>query len=177
MKLQLVLTAAVLSGSASGFDFGTKIYFRGDDELGRRSGGGLAPGVPLPAAPLPTGPSVALPTAAYPPRLPIGGGAAERRAAANIGGPTSSPPAGCLDCNPGSAPARNHGAGTPNAIVTFLHPYTNKAVTVPMTLPVGKPKLITREDRVIYDYGSFGWIGRYIVVRFYPDGTVRVNYH
>jgi hypothetical protein len=50
-------------------------------------------------------------------------------------------------------------------------------VTVPMTLPVGNPKLITKSDRVIYDYGSLGWLGRYVVVRFYPDGTVRVNYH
>src|SRR5690606_7294078 len=36
------------------------------------------------------------------------------------------------------------GAGTPNQIVTFLHPYTNKAITVPLTLPVGRPTIITR---------------------------------
>jgi hypothetical protein len=46
-----------------------------------------------------------------------------------------------------------------------------------MTLPVGKPRLITRSDRIIYDYGSVGPIGRYVTVRFFPDGTLMVKYH
>ena len=46
-----------------------------------------------------------------------------------------------------------------------------------MTLPVGKPTIITRSDRIIYDYCKFGPLGKYIVVRFFPDGTVTTYYH
>jgi hypothetical protein len=50
-------------------------------------------------------------------------------------------------------------------------------VSFPMTLPVGKPTIVTRSDRIIYDYGKFCVFGKYIVVRFYPDGTVSTYYH
>lgn len=65
------------------------------------------------------------------------------------------------------------GAGTPNQIVTFLHPYTNKAITVPLTLPVGRPTIITRSDRIIYSYGLFSYR---VVVKFLPNGQVEVRY-
>lgn len=65
------------------------------------------------------------------------------------------------------------GAGVPNQIVTFLHPYTQKAITVPLTLPAGKPRLVTRADRIIYNYGLFGYK---VVVRFLPNGQVEVRY-
>ena len=169
------MAAALAATSAAASDFGTKIHFRGDDELARQSGGALPAGAPVVGA-LP--PYVAVPSAPasqYPPALPLVGSAA-RRAPPVANGLVSAPPAGCLDCNPGAAAAKNYGAGIPNVIVTFLHPYTNKAVTVPMTMPVGKPKLITRSDRIIYDYGSFGLLGKWITVRFHPDGTVTVHY-
>ena len=63
--------------------------------------------------------------------------------------------------------------GAPNQIVTFLHPYTNKAITVPLTLPVGRPTIITRSDRIIYSYGLFS---QRIVVKFLPNGQVEVRY-
>lgn len=69
--------------------------------------------------------------------------------------------------------SRDYGAGTPNQIVTFLHPYTNKAITVPLTLPVGRPNVITRSDRIIFDYGLFS---HKVVVRFLPNGLVEVRY-
>ena len=81
--------------------------------------------------------------------------------------------AGCSSCVPGGTSDAFFGAGVPNQIVTFLHPYTNKAITVPLTLPTGRPKLITRRDRIIYDYGLFSYK---VVVRFLENGEVQVKY-
>ena len=61
----------------------------------------------------------------------------------------------------------------PNQIVTFLHPYTNQAITVPLTLPVGRPRIVTRSDRIIYNYGLFS---HRVVVKFLRNGQVEVNY-
>lgn len=66
-----------------------------------------------------------------------------------------------------------HGAGVPNQIVTFLHPFTNRAVTVPLTLPTGRPTIRTRGDRIIYDYGLFSYK---VIVHFLNDGEVEVIY-
>jgi hypothetical protein len=143
---------------------GKIVYFKGSDAVAQQAGGVVVPGVvtqQYPAAQVSAAPSAVV--------------AAPAVATAVAATPTVT--AGCVNCTPGSASSKNYGAGTPNAIVTFLHPYTNKAVSIPMTLPVGKPTLITRSDRIIYDYGKFGLLGRYIVVRFYPDGTVMVKYH
>jgi hypothetical protein len=77
---------------------------------------------------------------------------------------------------PGACPAPSsqyHGAGTPNQIVTFLHPYTNQAITIPLTLPVGRPKIVTKSDRIIYDYGLFS---HKVIVKFLPNGLVEVIY-
>jgi hypothetical protein len=144
---------------------GKIVYFKGSDAVAQQAGGPVIAGAPI-AAQYPAATAMAqTPVVAAPPPT------ASTVVAANPVTP------GCVNCTPGAAATKNYGAGTPNAIVTFLHPYTNKAVSVPMTLPVGKPTLITRSDRIIYDYGKLGLLGRYIVVRFYPDGTVMVKYH
>jgi hypothetical protein len=72
-----------------------------------------------------------------------------------------------------SMPRLFHGAGTPNQIVTFLHPYTNKAISIPLTLPVGRPRVDILSDRVVYNYGLFSYK---VVVRFLPNGLVEVTY-
>jgi hypothetical protein len=156
-----VAGCCVLLGGANASANGKIVYFKGSEEVARM---GAAPGVALPAAPV----------LQYPAPVQAAPGVAVQTSNL-VAAPATQP--GCLNCTPGSAQARNYGAGTPNAIVTFLHPYTNKAISVPMTLPVGKPSIITRSDRIIYDYGKFGLLGRYVVVRFYPDGTVMVKYH
>ena len=73
---------------------------------------------------------------------------------------------------PGGSASAHHGAGIPNQIVTFLHPYTCKAITIPLTLPVGRPTIITRSDRIIYHYG----LCDRVVVKFLPNGMVEVRY-
>lgn len=87
-------------------------------------------------------------------------------ASVNLGG-------SCPTCVPGGTADANFGAGVPNQIVTFLHPFTNQAITVPLTLPVGKPRIVTRGSRIIYDYGLFQ---PKVVVIFKPDGLVEVVY-
>lgn len=152
--------AAFLSAEASAN--GQRIYYKGSEAVAAQAGG-----APLVAAPAPV---IARP--AYQAPAPVAAVPALPGAV-----PVAASGPGCVNCTPGSAAVKNHGAGTPNAIVTFLHPYTNKAVSVPMTLPVGKPKIVTKSDRIIYDYSKFGLLGRYIIVRFFPDGTVMTHYH
>ncbi|HVJ83561.1 MAG TPA: hypothetical protein VNC50_21020, partial [Planctomycetia bacterium] len=122
---------------------------------------------PPPAAVgLPAPPGTAVPAVPGPPAVALGAPVAAT--------------APCTNCTPGAAAARNYGAGVPNALVTFLHPYTNKAITIPLTLPVGKPQLITRSDRIVYDYSLLSGVnpfGRRVVVKFNSDGTVSVTYH
>jgi hypothetical protein len=81
--------------------------------------------------------------------------------------------ANCPTCVPGGTADSNFGAGVPNQIVTFLHPYTNKAISVPLTLPVGKPRIVIQRSRIIYDYGLFK---QKVVVNFFPEGLVEVVY-
>lgn len=80
----------------------------------------------------------------------------------------------CSTCVPGGSASPWGGAGTPNQIVTFFHPYTCKAITVPLTLPVGKPTIVTRSDRIVYNYGLFNYK---VVVKFLPNGQVEVRYN
>jgi hypothetical protein len=160
LALSLGVAAAVVAPASAN---GERIYYRGSEAVAAQAGGASV--VAAPAAVVPA-PVQYQPPATVRPALP----------AVALPAPPAGPP-GCVNCTPGSAQARNYGAGTPNAIVTFLHPYTNKAVSVPMTLPVGKPAITTRSDRIIYDYSKFGPFGRYIVVRFFPDGTVMTRYH
>lgn len=92
-------------------------------------------------------------------------------------GPVPSPgnlSAGCSTCVPGGSSSPYGGAGVPNQIVTFLHPYTNKAITVPLTLPVGRPTIVTHRDRIVYNYGLFSYR---VVVKFLPNGLVEVKYN
>jgi hypothetical protein len=81
--------------------------------------------------------------------------------------------ASCPTCVPGGTADANFGSGVPNQIVTFLHPYTNKAISVPLTLPVGKPRIIVQRSRIVYDYGLFK---QKVVVNFLPEGLVEVIY-
>jgi hypothetical protein len=81
--------------------------------------------------------------------------------------------ASCPTCVPGGTADSNFGAGVPNQIVTFLHPYTNKAISIPLTLPVGKPRVVVQRSRVVYDYGLFK---QKVIVNFFPEGLVEVVY-
>jgi hypothetical protein len=166
----LIAAALGVLGSASVADaHGYRYYFKGSDAIAQQIGG---PAPVLAPSPYPPPAAVGLPARAVVPAVP-GPPAVALAAPVAAGAP-------CTNCTPGAAAARNHGAGVPNALVTFLHPYTNKAVTVPLTLPVGKPQLITKSDRIIYDYSFLAGVnpfGKRVVVGFHPDGTVSVYYH
>jgi len=60
----------------------------------------------------------------------------------------------------------------PTHVLTFLHPYTLRAITVPVTLPAGTPRLEHVRDRVVYNYGSYA-----VEARFFRDGSVDVVYN
>lgn len=80
----------------------------------------------------------------------------------------------CSTCVPGGSASPWGGAGVPNQIVTFFHPYTCKAITVPLTLPVGKPTIVTKSDRIVYNYGFLSYR---VIVKFLPNGQVEVKYN
>jgi hypothetical protein len=157
--LALALTACPLLKA----NHGTRVYFKGSDQLAAQSA--LVPPGAVPVAPVPV---IAAPPMAPPPFM------AGPRVAPSVVTPplpeACAVPGGCL---PNSGKANNYGAGTPNQVVTFLHPYTGKAISIPLTLPVGKPTVTVREDRVIYDYG---FLKPRVVVRFFQDGQVMVRY-
>lgn len=87
--------------------------------------------------------------------------------------PSNNLSATCPTCVPGGTASANYGAGVPNQIVTFLHPYTGQAITVPLTLPTGRPTVVTKSDRIVYNYGLFGYK---VVVLFLPNGRAEVRY-
>jgi hypothetical protein len=60
----------------------------------------------------------------------------------------------------------------PNRMVTFLHPYTNRNVLVPMKLPDGTPRIEHIAERIRFNYGTY-----YVEARFLPDGGVDVVYN
>jgi hypothetical protein len=60
----------------------------------------------------------------------------------------------------------------PTHMVTFRHPAGNKNVIVPFTFPQGIPRIETRSDRIIYNWGSYQ-----VQARFLPDGCVDVLYN
>jgi hypothetical protein len=99
------------------------------------------------------------------------------QAAGYIGLPAAADPAnlaaGSVAAVPGGNTDRNFGAGVPNQVVTFLHPYTNKAITIPLTLPMGKPRIVTHRSKIVYDYGLFR---QKVIVNFHPEGLVEVVY-
>lgn len=99
------------------------------------------------------------------------------QAAGYLGLPAANDPnnlaASCPTCVPGGTSDANFGAGVPNQVVTFLHPYTNQAITIPLTLPVGKPRVIIQRSRIVYDYGFFR---QKVIVNFHEGGLVEVVY-
>jgi hypothetical protein len=60
----------------------------------------------------------------------------------------------------------------PTHYLSFRHPCTGQTVTVPVCLPEGTPRLEYRNDRVIYNYGSYT-----VEVHFLADGSVDVVYN
>lgn len=99
------------------------------------------------------------------------------QSAGYIGLPAAADPANlaasAVAAVPGGSTDPNFGAGVPNQIVTFLHPYTNKAITIPLTLPMGKPRIVTQRSRIVYDYGLFR---QKVIINFHPEGLVEVVY-
>lgn len=81
--------------------------------------------------------------------------------------------ASCPTCVPGGTADANFGAGVPNQVVTFLHPYTNQAISIPLTLPMGKPRILIQRTRIIYDYGLFR---QKVIISFHPNNLVEVIY-
>jgi hypothetical protein len=56
-------------------------------------------------------------------------------------------------------------------LVSFRHPCTGQAVTVPLALPDGTPRMEYVRDRVVYDYSGYT-----VEVRFLKDGSADVVY-
>jgi hypothetical protein len=67
-----------------------------------------------------------------------------------------------------------HNCPPPRAthVVTFRHPYTGRNVNVPLTFPLGTPRIAYRADRVIFNYGGY-----VVEARFLPDGSVDAVYN
>jgi hypothetical protein len=60
----------------------------------------------------------------------------------------------------------------PTHFVSIQHPYTGRAVILPLCLPEETPRMEYRAARVIYNYGSYT-----VEVHFLADGTVDVVYN
>lgn len=60
----------------------------------------------------------------------------------------------------------------PTCLLTYRHPCTGQAVTVPLALPEGTPTIEYRRNRVVYNYGSYT-----VEVHFLPSGGVDVIYN
>jgi len=60
----------------------------------------------------------------------------------------------------------------PNYLVTFRHAYSGQLITVPVTFPEGTPQVAYRDNRIIYNYGSYT-----VEAVFYPDGSVDMVYN
>jgi hypothetical protein len=59
----------------------------------------------------------------------------------------------------------------PTNQITYRHPCTGQAVTVPIALGLGTPLVYYRNNVVVYDYTTDS-----VQVKFEPDGTVFVIY-
>lgn len=161
-----------------------RIYYQGSEAVAVQSSGGPVNGTTvIPAPPVTTAP-VVVPATGRPagysglPPAPSGSVITPVSVPAVAAPVVAAPVVPAPVVPAGRAPtlqrsADNFGAGTPNQIVTFLHPYTNQAVTVPLTLPAGRPTVVTRSDRIIYDYGLFA---QKVVVKFVSNGGVEVRY-
>ncbi len=60
----------------------------------------------------------------------------------------------------------------PTHLVTFLHPYTGRPITVPLAFPEGTPRIEHVRNKIIYNYGSYT-----VEAHFLPDGSVDVVYN
>ena len=60
----------------------------------------------------------------------------------------------------------------PTCLLTYRHPCTGQAVTVPLALPEGTPTIQYKLRQVVYNYGSYA-----VEVHFLPDGSVAVVYN
>jgi len=56
-------------------------------------------------------------------------------------------------------------------LVTFRHPCTGQAVTVPLALPASTPRMEYVRDRAVYNYGDYT-----VEVEFIKNGSVDVVY-
>jgi hypothetical protein len=72
----------------------------------------------------------------------------------------------------GAAREPYHTPLRPTHVVTFLHPYTGRQVSVPVALPEGTPNIRHGSDRITFDYGSYT-----VTAQFFPDGSVDVLYN
>jgi hypothetical protein len=59
----------------------------------------------------------------------------------------------------------------PTHMVTFYHPYSRQNVVVPMALPDCTPRLQTKSDRIVFNYGDYS-----VEAIFLPDGSVDTVY-
>jgi hypothetical protein len=64
------------------------------------------------------------------------------------------------------------GQPRPTHLVTFTHPYSGRPIVVPISFPVGTPRIEHIDHRLIYNYGSYT-----ITVRFLTDGSADLIYN
>jgi hypothetical protein len=57
-------------------------------------------------------------------------------------------------------------------MVTFWHPYSRQYVKVPLSFPLGTPRIEYRYDTVIFNYGSYT-----VEAHFLRDGSVETVYN
>lgn len=65
-----------------------------------------------------------------------------------------------------------HNQPRPTHLVTFRHPYSGRAISVPLAFPPGTPRLGYTRTRVIYNYGSYT-----VEALFLRDGSVDIIYN
>ena len=56
--------------------------------------------------------------------------------------------------------------------MAFYHAYSGRTITVPLALPEGTPNIEHRQNRVIYNYGSYS-----VQIHFLSDASVDVLYN
>jgi hypothetical protein len=60
----------------------------------------------------------------------------------------------------------------PPQYISYCHPYTGQAITLPVALPEGTPRIEHRGSRLVYNYGSY-----VVEVQFFPNGSAEVIYN
>jgi hypothetical protein len=82
------------------------------------------------------------------------------------------PGAGILGRRLGLARDIYAGQPRPTHLVTYRHPYSGHTIVVPISFPVGTPRIEHVGTRLIYNYGSYT-----ITVWFLSDGSVDLIYN